>query len=192
MWVPRAWTSGCHCTGRRDTDKRSWFGCFLSTARTRDAKDVYGWTPWRRALDEGHVEVVQVLFQHSPAASSQSKSKSTLLHEASGGGDVEFARTLLNYGADASAREQEQLDTITLGRQLGGHMESRSAASRARRGCKYLRTEDESTPLHYGVAKADMRKSLGRFSKHGADASAPDEEQHDSTALGVVRYFVPY
>ena len=140
-----------------------------------DAEDIHGWTPWRRALDEGHVEVVQVLARHSLAVSSQRKSKSksndTPLHRASGGGHVEFARSLLKYGADASALDKKKSTPLHLASR-GGHvdvvlvlLEHGADAS--------VQDKNKSTPLHLASRSGHVDVVLVLL-EHGVDVNARD------------------
>ena len=147
-----------------------------------DAKDLYGWIPWRRALDEGHLEVVRALSQYCPAASSPSKGKGksngSLLHEASGGGHVEFARALLKYGADANAQDKNNSTPLHWASE-GGHI--KVALVLFEHGADATtHDKNSSTPLHWASKRGHVEFARMLF-KHGADASAQD--MNNSTPL---------
>jgi ankyrin repeat protein len=137
-----------------------------------NARDISKRTPLRLALDNNHVEIAQVLIENRAYIGPQGKPWMPL-HRASGNGQAGIVQVLLEHGADASARDENNLTPLQVALK-GRHMEV-ARVLREFDADASAKDKSNNTSLHRASERGDVDVALVLL-EHGAYASAQDKD----------------
>ncbi|PQE05385.1 hypothetical protein CJF31_00011154 [Rutstroemia sp. NJR-2017a BVV2] len=146
---------------------------FLLSSNSPDPKDSYRRTPLHLASESGHLEIVQLLLDHSADIKAASKYGSTPLQLASRSGHLEIVQLLLDRGADIEAADENGSTPLHL---ASGSSHLEIVQLLLDRGA-YIEAvnENRSPPLHSASCGGHL-EIIQLLLDYGADINATGED----------------
>ena len=147
-------------------------------------------TPLVAALETGHFQITEFLYQNGAHPNIRGLNEATPLHSAAYYGDFEMVQILLKYKADVQARNAKgktPLDFILESPYLGGPNSALSFSNVIRllleHGADIAQEKDYSKPLHFlaGAARSENVATIRVLLEHGVDVNV--RRKDDTTPL---------
>jgi cytohesin len=159
-----------------------------------NARDSKGWTPLHWAAEEGHHSIAMMLvqkgadtsltvssshisrFPHGRAVLVKGAPGQSVLHLASGSGDLDLARLIIEGGARADLRDEAEVTPLQEASRAGG---AQVAELLLRHGAD-ANAEDTAgwTPMHYAVRAGD-EETIELLLAHGARANVATTREQE-------------